>query len=89
MVNKSIRIIDIASTLQTKKKAWMRDFGSNWPWHITFWDSAWDCMPKYLKAKDTFEGESQVKILCHLYTSRFMAFTLIRIGGQSDYCVTV
>ena len=89
MVNKSFRIIDIASTLQTKKKAWMRDFGSNWPWHITFWDNSWDCMPKYLKAKDIFEGESQVKILSHLYTSWFMAFTFSRTGGQSDFCVTV
>jgi hypothetical protein len=63
MINKSFRVIDIASKLQIKKKAWMKESGSNWPWHITFWDHSSDRRPEYLTVKDTFEGDNQMKIL--------------------------
>ena len=62
MINKSFCVIYIASKLQIKKKAWMKDAGSNWPWHITFWDHHSECRPKFLTIKDTFEGGNQIKI---------------------------
>ena len=63
MIANSFRVIDIASKLQIKKKAWMKEFGSNWPWHITFWDHSSELRPKFLTVKDTFEGDHQIKIL--------------------------
>jgi hypothetical protein len=62
MIDKSFRVIDIASKLQTKKKGWMKESGSNWPWHITFWDHSSECRPKFLGIKDTFEGDNQIKL---------------------------
>ena len=68
MIEQSFRVIDIASKLQTKKKGWMKDAGSNWPWHITFWDHQSECRPKFLEIKDSFEGDNQIKILSEVYS---------------------
>jgi hypothetical protein len=68
MIDKSFRVIDIASKLQIKKKAWMKDAGSSWPWHITFWDHHSECRPKFLAIKDKFEGGNQIKILSEVYS---------------------
>tara|TARA_R110002072_G_scaffold131532_1_gene271075 strand:+ start:446 stop:760 length:315 start_codon:yes stop_codon:yes gene_type:complete len=62
MINKSFCVIYIASKLQIKKKAWMKDAGSSWPWHIIFWDHSSDVCPEYLSEKDTFEGDNQIKL---------------------------
>ena len=63
MIEQSFRVIDIASKLQTKNMGWMKESGSNWPWHITFWDHQSECRPKFLGVKDEFEGDNQIKIL--------------------------
>jgi hypothetical protein len=68
MIKKSFRVIDIASKLRRKKMGWMKESGSNWPWHITFWDHSSDRRPEYLTVKDTFEGENQIKILSEGYS---------------------
>lgn len=68
MISKSFRVSDIANTLRRKKMGWMKESGSNWPWHITFWDHSSDRSPEYLKVKDTFEGDNQMKILSEVYS---------------------
>ena len=63
MIKKSFRDTYNTGNLPVKKKGWMMDAQSNWPWHITHWDNWGDVSPKYLTVKDTFEGETQTKIL--------------------------
>jgi hypothetical protein len=82
MINKSFRVIDIASKLQIKKKAWMKESGSNWPWHITFWDHSSDRRPEYLTVKDTFEGDNQMKILSKVYS--YLGVSKLRVHKIGD-----
>jgi hypothetical protein len=82
MINKSFRVIDIASKLQIKKKAWMKESGSNWPWHITFWDHSSDRRPEYLTVKDTFEGDNQMKILSKVYS--YVGVSNLRVNKIGD-----
>ena len=63
MIEQSFRVIDIASKLRIKNMGWMKEAGSCWPWHITFWDHQSECRPKFLGVKDEFEGDNQIKIL--------------------------
>lgn len=63
MIDKSFRVIHNTGQFPVKKKGWMMESGSNWPWHITHWDNWGDVSPKYLAVKDTFKGETQMKIL--------------------------
>jgi hypothetical protein len=68
MIEQSFRVIDIASKLRRKNMGWMKDAGSCWPWHITFWDHQSECRPKFLGVKDEFEGDNQIKILSEVYS---------------------
>ena len=52
MIEQSFRVIDIASKLQTKNMGWMKDAGSSWPWHITFWDHQSECRPNLINMMD-------------------------------------
>lgn len=64
MIEKSFRVIYHAGKLPVKKKGWMMEPKSNWPWHITHWDNWGDVIPEYLTDKKTgFNGESRMKIL--------------------------
>ena len=82
MIANSFRVIDIASKLQIKKKAWMKEFGSNWPWHITFWDHQSECRPKFLGIKDAFEGDKQLKILSEDYS--YVGVTKLSVKNTVD-----
>jgi len=82
MIKQSFRVIDIASKLQIKKKGWMKDAGSNWPWHITFWDHQSECRPEYLRTKDTFEGDNQLKILSSDYS--YVGVTKLSLKNTVD-----
>ena len=79
MIDKSFRVIDIASKLQTKNMGWMKESGSNWPWHITFWDHSGEPSPKFIVDKKIFGwimpdrstmlhlgNETKVKLLARL-----------------------
>jgi len=82
MIEQSFRVIDIASKLRAKKKAWMKDAGSSWPWHITFWDHSSDVCPEYLNEKDTFEGDNQIKILSEDYS--YVGVTKLSVKNTVD-----
>ena len=82
MIDKSFRVIDIASKLQTKKRAWMKDVGSSWPWHITFWDHSSELRPKFLTVKDTFEGDHQIKILSAGFI--YLGVSQLRVNNTGD-----
>ena len=70
MIKKSFRVIYKAGKLPVKKKGWMMEDKSNWPWHITHWDNWGDVTPEYLTVKDTFKGETQIKILAKIFKDR-------------------
>jgi hypothetical protein len=82
MIKKSFRVIDIASKLRRKKMGWMKESGSNWPWHITFWDHSSDRRPEYLTVKDTFEGDNQMKILSKVYS--YLGVSKLRVNKIGD-----
>ena len=82
MIRKSFRVIDIASKLRRKKMGWMKESGSNWPWHITFWDHSSDRRPEYLTVKDTFEGDNQIKILSEVYS--YVGVTKLSVKNNVD-----
>jgi|TARA_B110000240_G_scaffold69283_1_gene78839 hypothetical protein len=56
MIEQSFRVIDIASKLRRKNMGWMKEAGSCWPWHITFWDHSSECLPIFIvdKSKGMF-----------------------------------
>ena len=82
MIRKSLGVIDIANTLRRKKMGWMKESGSNWPWHITFWDHSSDRSPEYLTVKDTFEGDNQMKILSEDYS--YVGVSQLRVKKTID-----
>ena len=54
MIDKSFRVIDIASKLRRKNMGWMKEAGSCWPWHITFWDHSSERSPRFIVDKKMF-----------------------------------
>ena len=86
MIKKSFRVIDIASKLRRKKMGWMKESGSNWPWHITFWDHSCDPRPEYLTVKDTFKGDNQMKILSEGYS--YVGVSQLRVKKTIDEDMT-
>ena len=54
MIEQSFRVIDIASKLRRKNMGWMKEAGSCWPWHITFWDHSGELSPKFIVDKKIF-----------------------------------
>jgi|TARA_B110000902_G_scaffold99917_1_gene118121 hypothetical protein len=82
MIDKSFRVIDIASKLQTKNMAWMKEAGSCWPWHITFWDHQSECRPKFLGIKDEFEGDNQIKLRGEVFS--YLDVGNLRVNKTGD-----
>ena len=87
MIDKSFRVIDIASKLRRKNMGWMKEAGSCWPWHITFWDHSSERSPRFIVDKKMFGWIIPERItMLHLSTEtkgKLLA-KLVKVNNTGD-----